>query len=81
MLAAVSKPLPDPVVEELRALRSSVESMAQRLEQLAATNDALHARLERSEAARADLLAQTGRLIELLGEARAELRQRGSTAR
>ena len=81
MLAAVSKPLPDQVVEELRALRSSVENMAQRLEQLAATNDALHARLERSEAARADLLAQSGRLIELLGEARAELRQRGSTAR
>lgn len=81
MLAAVSTPLPDPVSNELRALRSSLDALTTRLDQLAATNTALHDRLERSEAARTDLLAQTTRIVELLAEARAEIRSlRGETA-
>ena len=82
MLALVSKPLPDPVSEQLQALRTSLDALTARLDQLAATNAALHERLERSEAARTDLLAQTTRIVELLAEARVEIRSlRGEPAR
>ena len=74
MLALVSKPLPDPVSEQLQALRTSLDALTARLDQLAATNASLHERLERSEAARTDLLAQTTRIVELLAEARGEIR-------
>ena len=82
MLALVSKPLPDPVSEQLQALRTSLDALTARLDQLAATNASLHERLERSEAARTDLLAQTTRIVELLAEARGEIRGlRGEPAR
>lgn len=48
--------------------------MAQQLGQLAATNAALQARLEHSEHARADLVAQTEHIVEILADARRELR-------
>jgi len=82
MLGPVSTPLPDQVSNELRALRSSIDALTARLDQLAATNSSLHDRLERSEAARSDLLAQTTRIVELLAEARAEVRSlQGHAAR
>lgn len=48
--------------------------MAQQLAQLAATNAALQARLEHSERARADLVAQTEHIVEILADARREVR-------
>ncbi|MCU0866943.1 MAG: hypothetical protein MUC36_24420 [Planctomycetes bacterium] len=78
----MSTPLPDQVSNELRALRTSLDALTARLDQLAATNASLHERLERSEAARTDLLAQTTRIVELLAEARAEIRSlQGSAGR
>ena len=47
-----------------------------RLDRLADDNARLQARLDDSETARADLLAQTERLIELLAESRRELADR-----
>jgi hypothetical protein len=46
--------------------------------QLNDRNLLLQSKLEHSERARAELLAQTGRILELLGEARQELREKSS---
>ena len=62
------------IAAELTSLRQSVEGMAQQLGQLVATNAALQARLEHSERARADLVAQTEHIVEILADARRELR-------
>lgn len=71
---------PDPsaalgrIADELTRLREQLTTMARRLDTLADDNRSLHARLEQSEQARRDLAAQADHLIELLGEARTELR-------
>ncbi len=53
------------VLEELRKLRASLDA-------LVAENADLCRRLEHSEAARADLLAQAEHLLDLLAKARAK---------
>lgn len=74
-------PTPDPAAtdlarfaDELARLSGSVDAMGNRLQGLTDDNAALRARLEQSERARADLLAQTEHLIELLEQSRRELR-------
>lgn len=62
------------VTQELAALRQSVHDLATRLGALTEANATLHARLEQSERARADLATQTERILELLAEAKRELR-------
>ena len=62
------------ITEELAALRHSIEELTQRLGDLTAENATLRARLEQSEAARADLAAQTEHIIELLANSRREVR-------
>ncbi|MBL8735278.1 MAG: hypothetical protein JNL12_02505 [Planctomycetes bacterium] len=71
---------PDPsaalgrIADEMTRLRGELAAMARRLDTLADDNRSLQARLEQSEQARRDLAAQADHLIELLGEARTELR-------
>lgn len=55
-------------------MRGSIEALAQRLQSLVEQNAALQSRLEQSERARADLLAQSEHVIDLLEESRRELR-------
>jgi len=71
----VTSPSYDPAVtaaltrcaDELRAMRQSLDA-------LVTENTTLRARLEQSEAARNDLVAQVEHVIELLAESRAALR-------
>ncbi len=71
---------PDPsaalgrIADEMTRLRGELATMALRLGTLADDNRSLQARLEQSEQARRDLAAQADHLVELLGEARTELR-------
>lgn len=73
---------PDPgdsaagIQAELGELRRSIEALDGRLGDLTAQNEKLRDRLEHSERARADLLAQTEHVIQLLADARRELRKR-----
>jgi len=82
----VSSLPPDPsaalgrIADEMTRLREHVATMARRLDTLADDNRSLHARLEQSEQARRDLAAQADHLVELLGEARTELRTARGTA-
>ena len=62
------------IADELASLRHSIDALTQRLGQLTNENATLHARLEQSEAARADLAAQIEHIIELLADARREVR-------
>lgn len=62
------------VIQELAALRRSMNDLTARLGALTAENSTLRARLEQSERARADLATQSERILELLAEARRELR-------
>lgn len=77
---------PDPsaalgrIADELTRLREQLTTMARRLDTLADDNRSLQARLEQSEQARRDLAAQADHLIELLGEARTELRTARGTS-
>lgn len=64
------------ITDELQAIRASIDGFGERLGTLANENAALRTRLEHSESARADLLAQTERILELLADARRELRER-----
>ncbi len=54
--------------DELRAMRTSLDA-------LVGENRTLRARLEQSEAARTDLVAQVEHVIELLAESRTALRK------
>ena len=67
------------LADELTQLRVAVAAMTQRLDTLAASNQQLHERLERSERARTDRAAQADHLVELLAEARREVRARGGS--
>ncbi len=73
---------PDPsaalgrIADEMTHLREALTTMARRLDTLADDNRTLQLRLEQSEQARRDLAAQADHLVELLGEARTELRAR-----
>lgn len=67
------------VADEMTQLRSALAAMAQRLDQLATDNRCMHERLEQSERARTDLAAQADHLVELLAEARREVRARGGS--
>jgi len=62
------------VADELARLRATLDAMGQRVGTLVAENLALQARLEQSEVARNDLLAQTEHVIELLADSRREIR-------
>jgi hypothetical protein len=70
-------PLPSDsdVAGELRCLRESVDELGQRLAALNAENVSLRQRLDDSETARRDLLAQTEHVIELLANSRREVRE------
>ena len=79
MLAPVSKPPSEPardavVADELRALRHSLDA-------LIAENADLRRRLELSETARHDLVAQAEHLIHMLDVSRKELREAKGTAK
>lgn len=74
MLARVPSPPSDPVADELRALRQSIDALAQRVEQLAADNRQLREQLAFSQAARTDLVAQAEHLISMLADSRNEIR-------
>lgn len=74
MLAPVPSPPSDPVADELRALRQSIDALAQRVEQLAADNQRLREQLAFSQAARSDLTAQAEHLISMLADSRNEIR-------
>lgn len=63
---------------ELAAIRAQLAAMNEAQRQLNDRNLLLQSKLEHSERARAELLAQTGRILELLGEARQELREKSS---
>lgn len=67
------------LADELTQLRVAFGAMSQRLDSLATSNQQLHERLELSERARADLAAQADHLVELLAEARREVRARGGS--
>lgn len=67
------------LADEMTQLRSAFAAMAQRLDALATSNQQLHERLELSERARTDLAAQADHLVELLAEARREVRARGGS--
>lgn len=58
---------------ELQALRLDVDAVRQELTALAAENASLRTQLERSEAARTDLFAQSRHLLDLLAESRREV--------
>ncbi len=62
------------LADELAALRGSVNSLNERLEALTNENTTLRTRLELSESARNDLVAQTEHILQLLADARRELR-------
>lgn len=62
------------VADELAGLRHSIDALTQRLGQLTSENATLRARLEQSETARTDLTSQTEHIIELLADARREVR-------
>jgi len=62
------------LADEMTQLRTAFATMTQRLDQLATDNRCLHERLEHSERARTDLAAQADHLVELLAEARRQLR-------
>lgn len=60
--------------DELRALRASLDALGERLARLIDENALLRARLEQSETARRDLVAQVEHVVELLADSRRELR-------
>ncbi len=62
------------IAEELASLKQGVDALALRFERLAGENAELRARLEQSESAREDLLAQAEHVVELLGDSRRQLR-------
>lgn len=55
-------------------MRTSLEALGERLSRLIDENSLLRARLEQSETARSDLVAQVEHIVELLAESRRELR-------
>ncbi|MCK5944025.1 MAG: hypothetical protein KAI24_18715 [Planctomycetes bacterium] len=61
---------PDPVAAELKQLRASLDALAARVGELAAENRDLRDRLEQSQQARTDLVAQAEHLIHELAKAR-----------
>jgi chromosome segregation ATPase len=66
--------LPVDATAELRGLRQAVESLTTKLGELVRHNAELQERLRTSEALRQDLAAQTAHIVELLAQARKELR-------
>lgn len=74
MLPCVSTPPSDPFAKELQALRTSIETLSERVGELAADNQQLRAELAQSQTARTDLVTQTEHLIHQLDVARKELR-------
>lgn len=67
--------LPSDPAAALSRVADELAGLSQQLARLTTENATLRARLEQSEAARADLLAQTERIVELLAEARREVRE------
>ncbi|MBL8733716.1 MAG: hypothetical protein JNN13_15195 [Planctomycetes bacterium] len=63
------------IADELQGLRERMAGMEQRLGHLLQQNTTLQQRLDASEAARSDLLAQTEHLVRLLDTSRQELRK------
>jgi chromosome segregation ATPase len=62
------------IAAELTAVRATLAELTQRVGALTDDNASLRTRLERSEATRGDLLAQTEHIVELLANARTEIR-------
>ena len=68
-------PSSDPAVTAaLTRIADELAGVRQAIAELAAENASLRARLEQSETARADLVAQTEHIVELLADSRREIR-------
>lgn len=75
IVAAVSSPSPDPTTAAaLTKIADELTGLRKALAGLTAENASLRARLEQSENARADLVAQTEHIVELLADSRREIR-------
>ncbi len=74
MLISVSTPPSDPIVQELQALRASLDALTERVGDLTTDNAQLRDQLEQSQNARRDLVAQSDHLVHQLGMARKEVR-------
>ncbi len=62
------------IADELAGLRAAVVDLTRQVGVLASDNATLRARLEHSETARQDLAAQTEHIVQILADARAEIR-------
>ncbi len=75
IVAPVSSPSPDPATHAaLTRLADEIAGVRKALAELTAENASLRRRLEQSETARADLVAQTEHIVELLADSRREIR-------
>lgn len=74
MLINVSTPPSDPIVQELQALRASLDALTERVGDLTTDNAQLRDQLEQSQNARRDLAAQSDHLVHQLDLARKEVR-------
>jgi uncharacterized protein with von Willebrand factor type A (vWA) domain len=68
MLRHVSTPPSDPIANELQALRISLETLSQRVGELAKDNKLLREQLAQSQTARTDLVAQAEHLMHQLAQ-------------
>ena len=66
---------PEEVAAALQQMRESIEALAAQVGRLAEENRDLRERLEASQTARTDLVAQAEHLIHALGQSREEVRK------
>jgi hypothetical protein len=69
MLRHVPTPPSDSIANELQALRISLETLSQRVGELAEDNKLLREQLAQSQTARTDLVAQAEHLMHQLAQA------------
>ena len=66
---------PEEITAALQQMRESIEALAAQVGRLAEENRDLRERLEASQTARTDLVAQAEHLIHALGQSREEVRK------
>ncbi|MFT4842215.1 MAG: uncharacterized coiled-coil DUF342 family protein [Planctomycetota bacterium] len=69
MLRHVTTPPSDPIANELKGLRISLETLSQRIGELAEDNQLLREQLTQSQTARTDLVDQVEHLLHQLAQA------------